>query len=55
MLEARENLKRAFVRRLALTTLPGSVDRFVCLYEDHSVSVAQKNLRLVLKLEMTVI
>ena len=47
--------KRALVRRRVITALPGSVDWFVCLYEHHSVSVAQKNFGFFLKLEMCII
>ena len=50
-----EKTSKGLVRRGVLTTLPGGVDWFVCLYEDHSVSVAHKNLRFFYKLEMTVI
>lgn len=41
--------------RAILTTLSRSVDWFVCLYEYHSIPVAQENLRFFVELEMTII
>ena len=49
-------LRKNITQKLwTLTTLSGSVDWFVCLYEHHSVSVAQKNPRFFMELEMSII